>query len=163
MGRLLKGRLNRPWKKSLFRTLFPFERRMPDFALSTKSGKSKIAGFFLRIKNPQAYGNLFKPGARVLELHVHAVNRREMVELLDRLKQQIPNFRRAGLISGFVGDTPTPALINQFKKKSNATVLKTPWTKAQIERFWYLTNVFAHKYPFKNALKKFRRIVVAFD
>ena len=136
-----------------------FSPPKPDFQF--KINKSSITAHLETVTVPAYFGHVFKPDAKVLQLHVESISGRDIITLLNRLKKEVPRFRMIG-ISGMYGDTPNSAIVKKFIQTFNANVLSPPQDRRQLVQNLYFQKVASEGYSSKYLNQPAVRVIVNF-
>ncbi len=114
------------------------------------------------VKIPHEFGGKFVKGERVLYLHFHATNPRDMVDLIQQVKGMTKMLHSLGF-SGIYGDSQNAALITKLKDHFGGIEIIAPKKAAANARKRYKVNVRKNDYSPKYLASPVTRLVIRFD
>ena len=130
-----------------FRTMriFPGYGFLP--AIRMRLGDAEIIGVSKTVKNPECYGSVFRPGEKVLEVHVTSLGK-NTTKLIGQFGESFDELRRRGF-AGFAGHTPSRPIGERFKGAYNMEEVPTTREVEREVRAYILAFVESGDYPSK--------------
>ena len=98
--------------------LRPAERASKiEYAEIIKINNSDINLTPMIVVKPEHFGNEFRVGERIAELHANTTNAKDAIKMADAFIQKLPEIMRTYRIVGFYGDTSNLAIIKLLERR----------------------------------------------